>query len=206
MTIECRTIEFNAIEFTTAHQAIQWTEADGRGVAILVDGRNFVVDQAEADRLAAAGAVLRFGFGLEVAPVTIISGAVAALVCPAVSLLTTGARPIPEPEGPPSPRVPRTLLGAPVWRVGANQTTRLKTEVPLIFEGKTLPVGEYSVFVDLLRGSGGDVVLGNENPSRGLGSTTPGRTLRHHRSSSIGQTPTPQPDEGGCSCPIRKDP
>jgi hypothetical protein len=39
--------------------------------------------------------------------------------------------------------------GAPVWRAGANQTTRLKTEVPLIFDGKTLPVGEYSVFVDL---------------------------------------------------------
>lgn len=38
---------------------------------------------------------------------------------------------------------------APVWRAGANQTTRLKTEVPLVFEGKTLPVGEYSVFVDL---------------------------------------------------------
>ena len=39
--------------------------------------------------------------------------------------------------------------GAPVWRAGANQTTRLKTEVPLIFEGRSLPVGEYSVFVDL---------------------------------------------------------
>ena len=38
---------------------------------------------------------------------------------------------------------------APVWRAGANQTTRLKTEVPLIFDGKTLPAGEYSVFVDL---------------------------------------------------------
>jgi len=38
---------------------------------------------------------------------------------------------------------------APVWRAGANQTTRLKTEVPLIFEGRTLPAGEYSVFVDL---------------------------------------------------------
>ncbi len=48
----------------------------------------------------ATGAVLRFGLGLDVAPVTIISGAVAALVCPVVSLLTTGARPIPEPEGP----------------------------------------------------------------------------------------------------------
>ena len=48
------TIEFKAIEFETAHQAIQWSEADG-GEAILVDGKNFVVDQAEADRLAAAG-------------------------------------------------------------------------------------------------------------------------------------------------------
>ncbi len=39
--------------------------------------------------------------------------------------------------------------GAPVWRAGANVTTRLKTEVPLVFEGKTLPAGEYDVFVDL---------------------------------------------------------
>ncbi len=39
--------------------------------------------------------------------------------------------------------------GAPVWRAGANQTTRLKTEVPLSIGGKNLPVGEYSVFVDL---------------------------------------------------------
>ena len=38
---------------------------------------------------------------------------------------------------------------APVWRAGANQTTRLATEVPLVFGGKTLPAGEYSVFVDL---------------------------------------------------------
>ena len=39
--------------------------------------------------------------------------------------------------------------GAPVWRAGANQTTRLTTEVPLAFDGKTLPPGQYSVFVDL---------------------------------------------------------
>jgi hypothetical protein len=37
----------------------------------------------------------------------------------------------------------------PVWRAGANQTTRLRTEVPLIVGGKTVPAGEYSVFVDL---------------------------------------------------------
>ena len=39
--------------------------------------------------------------------------------------------------------------GSSVWRAGANQTTRLKTEVPLVFDGKTLAPGEYSVFVDL---------------------------------------------------------
>jgi len=39
--------------------------------------------------------------------------------------------------------------GAPVWRAGANQTTRFKTEVPLVFDGKTLPAGEYCVFVEL---------------------------------------------------------
>lgn len=32
--------------------------------------------------------------------------------------------------------------GAPVWRVGADQSTRFKTEAPLVFGGKTLPVGE----------------------------------------------------------------
>ena len=59
MAIECRTIEFKAIEFQTAHEAIQWSEASG-GEAILVDGKNFVVDQAEADRLAAAGAEMAY--------------------------------------------------------------------------------------------------------------------------------------------------
>jgi hypothetical protein len=39
--------------------------------------------------------------------------------------------------------------GAPVWRAGANQTTRLNTEVALVVDGKPLPAGGYSVFVDL---------------------------------------------------------
>src|SRR5262249_57409736 len=37
----------------------------------------------------------------------------------------------------------------PVWRAGANQSTRLKTEVPLNFAGKAVPAGEYSLFIDL---------------------------------------------------------
>ena len=39
--------------------------------------------------------------------------------------------------------------GAPVWRAGANTTTRLKTEVPITLGGKALAPGEYSLFVDL---------------------------------------------------------
>jgi len=39
--------------------------------------------------------------------------------------------------------------GAPMWRAGANQTTRLKTEVPLEIGGKRIAPGEYDLFVDL---------------------------------------------------------
>ena len=39
--------------------------------------------------------------------------------------------------------------GSPMWRAGANQTTRLKTEVPLTIGGKTLAPGDYSLFVEL---------------------------------------------------------
>jgi hypothetical protein len=39
--------------------------------------------------------------------------------------------------------------GAPVWRVGANQTTRFKSEADLLFGAQKLPAGEYSMFIDL---------------------------------------------------------
>jgi hypothetical protein len=39
--------------------------------------------------------------------------------------------------------------GAPVWRAGANATTRLKTAVAIEIAGKAIPPGEYSVFIDL---------------------------------------------------------
>ena len=41
------------------------------------------------------------------------------------------------------------LRGAPVWRAGADVSTRLKTEAPLQIGGKTVPAGEYSLFVEL---------------------------------------------------------
>ncbi len=39
--------------------------------------------------------------------------------------------------------------GAPVWRLGANQTTKLKTEVPLTINGKTLAAGSYDLFAEV---------------------------------------------------------
>jgi hypothetical protein len=42
---------------------------------------------------------------------------------------------------------------APVWRAGANFTTQLKTEVPLVINGKTVAPGTYTVFIDLKPGA-----------------------------------------------------
>jgi hypothetical protein len=39
--------------------------------------------------------------------------------------------------------------GAPVWRAGANMSTRLNNEVPIVIGGKTIAPGEYTVFIDL---------------------------------------------------------
>jgi hypothetical protein len=48
----------------------------------------------------------------------------------------------------------KTVTGnATVWRAGANETTRLMTEAPLVFGGKTIGPGTYSVFVDLKQGA-----------------------------------------------------
>ena len=41
------------------------------------------------------------------------------------------------------------LAPPPVWRAGANVSTRLNTEVPLQFGKSTVPAGEYSLFIDL---------------------------------------------------------
>ena len=39
--------------------------------------------------------------------------------------------------------------GASVWRAGANQTTRLNTEAPIVIDDKTIAAGEYTLFIDL---------------------------------------------------------
>jgi Protein of unknown function (DUF2911) len=42
---------------------------------------------------------------------------------------------------------------AAIWRMGANDTTRLTTQVPLVIGGKTIPPGVYNVFADLKPGA-----------------------------------------------------
>ena len=39
--------------------------------------------------------------------------------------------------------------GAPIWRAGANVSTRLRTDVPIVINAKTIPSGEYSLFIEL---------------------------------------------------------
>ena len=54
------------------------------------------------------------------------------------------------PFGPPDFAV-RLNDGAPVWRAGANLSTLLRTEVPLVFAETTVEPGQYTVFVQLTR-------------------------------------------------------
>ncbi len=54
------TIEYQAIGFETASEAIQHMYADGRGEAVLLDGRNLIVPQADLDRLEASGVEFAF--------------------------------------------------------------------------------------------------------------------------------------------------
>ena len=47
----------------------------------------------------------------------------------------------------------QVMDGSPIWRAGANDTTRLTTQVPLQIGGKTIAPGVYSVFVELKPGN-----------------------------------------------------
>jgi hypothetical protein len=51
--------------------------------------------------------------------------------------------------------------GGPVWRAGANQSTRLSTDVALKFGDQTLPAGEYSVFIELKSATEWHLILSN---------------------------------------------
>lgn len=52
------------------------------------------------------------------------------------------------------------LAGAPVWRAGANKSTRFMTEADLMFGKNKLPAGEYSLFIDV-KASGWTLIFSN---------------------------------------------
>ena len=41
------------------------------------------------------------------------------------------------------------LIGAPLWRAGADVSTQLKTEVPLKIGTDSVPAGDYTLFIDV---------------------------------------------------------
>jgi solute:Na+ symporter, SSS family len=61
------------------------------------------------------GVILKFGLGWSVAPVTIISGAMAAVVCPLVTLATKAGQPVPALDIQPEEKA---ALRAPVYAAG----------------------------------------------------------------------------------------
>lgn len=50
-----RTIRIRGIEFDSANEAIQYEDAGGRGRAICIGRRHFVIGEAEGHRIAALG-------------------------------------------------------------------------------------------------------------------------------------------------------
>ena len=70
--------------------------------------------------------------------------------------------------------------GAPVWRAGANLTTRLVTEAPLIIGGTRVEPGEYTLFIDL-GGRRLDLHRLHLAGAAGLRRRGPGRALRRLR-------------------------
>ncbi|HEX5071503.1 MAG TPA: DUF2911 domain-containing protein [Vicinamibacterales bacterium] len=52
--------------------------------------------------------------------------------------------------------------GAAVWRAGANVLTRLRTEAKLVMGGKTIPPGEYTLFIDLAGPSSWTLIVSSQ--------------------------------------------
>jgi hypothetical protein len=55
----------------------------------------------------------------------------------------------------------RVNAGAPVWRAGADVSTRFRTEVDLMFGTHKLEAGEYSLFIDLKGPTNWELIVSN---------------------------------------------
>lgn len=54
--------------------------------------------------------------------------------------------------------------GAPVWRAGADVSTRLRTEADLMFGTNKLSAGEYSLFIELKAADSWELIVSNHEP------------------------------------------
>lgn len=63
--------------------------------------------------------------------------------------------------------------GGPIWRAGANVSTRLNTEVPLQIGDKTVPAGEYSLFIELKSEKDWTLVVSSYGAKKTGGDQTP---------------------------------
>ena len=55
----------------------------------------------------------------------------------------------------------KVYAGAPVWRAGADMSTRLNTQADLKFGETTVPAGEYSLFIDLKSATEWELIISN---------------------------------------------
>ena len=65
------------------------------------------------------------------------------------------------------------INGAKVWRAGANVSTRLNSEVPLQIGGKTVPAGEYSLFIDTKSPTDWTLIVSSWGAKKSGGDQTP---------------------------------
>lgn len=59
----------------------------------------------------------------------------------------------------------KAINDSPVWRLGANESTHLKTEAALTVAGKKVPVGDYAAFVEFKDGAW--TLILSTQPTRG---------------------------------------
>lgn len=65
------------------------------------------------------------------------------------------------------------LAGAPVWRLGANQSTQLSTEAMLHFGNHMIPSGNYTMFAELAS-DGWTLIISTHEAKDNYGDDTPG--------------------------------
>ena len=58
----------------------------------------------------------------------------------------------------------QVYAGAPVWRAGADVSTRLRTEADLMFGTNKLSAGEYSLFIELKAADSWELIVSNHEP------------------------------------------